>query len=1029
MDAIKNAINKIQIFTNKQNDNLLFHKLKADGLGNITPRDYQLYGIEWLTHSWLQRQDGGVILGDEMGLGKTLQSVAFSLHLVETHQVEQPILILAPLSVIDGWKQEFARSAPSLKVIIHIGDKDSREERRQSISDHFKSNNWTSEKPPFNVLVTSYEICLKDHTFLEKFKWSMLIVDEAHRLKNAESLLHQTLKTLDMGFKVLLTGTPVQNNLKELYSLLSFTSPDIFSIEKSEDFVDYFSTISEENSKLKKDLHKMLKPFLLRRTKNEVVLDLPRKSEVVLYTGMTKEQKKLYKTILTKDISAFNQETGQQTRLLNVLMQLRKCCNHPYIFPGVEPEPFELGEHLIETSGKLVILDKLLKFLKKGGHKVLIFSQMTTMLDIVQDYLGYREYTYERLDGSVRGEERFLAVNNFNATSDTFIFLLSTRAGGQGLNLMTADTVIFLDNDFNPQNDLQAAARAHRIGQTRPVKIIRLVSKNTVEEIILKRAEQKLKLTNSVVEGGQFSSVKTDEVPIELNNILKFGLDDLFNQDSDEEKEVNLEKLVGKTSNGCWSSTKESGDDAKQTNVQENEQENMYVYEGQDYSNIASEQDKNTFENFVKTVTDAIDNERSLRKNPKPTVQPLFDLPNRKRKTLTEDEKRELKAKREENKAKRMKLMEEKRADKLKKLRESHNYESCKIELPDNDSDDNESLSSETEDSSVATENEDDRQISYVVGDLMQPKNLKNRDRIICHCVDDSGVWGRGGLFTAMEKISSVPRTQYELASKVKDLETGDVHLIMFKEATKTDPSIYVALIVAHTRDRNNRLSPILMSSLSEALEKLYHVAKTTGASIHFPRIGYNTPKFNWYGTEKLIKKMLAQRGIKTLVYYYRRRGHNNKPSTSASSQQQATTTSTIASERTDPSEHYISTLSDTSSKETSPTAENNSPESNVDLAEIFQNCTMYFHDFKDSDELKKLSRYIIAYDGDVDKTMTSYTTHIITSGDVIDSNDLKNFKETSLPVVSKDWISECVRKGNLVDVKDFVVDLSSSES
>jgi len=250
-----------------------------------------------------------------------------------------------------------------------------------------------------------------------------------------------------------------------------------------------------------------------------------------------------------------------------------------------------------------------------------------------------------------------------------------------------------------------------------------------------------------------------------------------------------------------------------------------------------------------------------------------------------------------------------------------------------------------------------------------------------------------------------------------------------FKEATKTDPSIYVALIVAHTRDRNNRLSPILMSSLSEALEKLYHVAKTTGASIHFPRIGYNTPQFNWYGTEKLIKKMLAQRGIKTLVYYYRRRGHNNKPSTSASSQQQATTTSTIASERTDPSEQYISTLSDTSSKETSPTAGTNSPESNADLAEIFQNCTMFFHDFKDSAELKKLSRYVIAYDGDVDKTMTSYTTHIITSGDVIDSNDLKIFKETGLSVVSKDWISECVRKGNLVDVKDFVVDLSSSES
>jgi len=169
----------------------------------------------------------------------------------------------------------------------------------------------------------------------------------------------------------------------------------------------------------------------------------------------------------------------------------------------VEPEPFELGEHLVDASGKLQVIDQLLVFLKARGHKVLMFSQMARMLDIIQDYLGYRGYSYERLDGSVRGEERYLAIQNFNETEETFIFLLSTRAGGQGLNLMSADTVIFVDNDFNPQNDLQAAARAHRIGQTRPVKVIRLVARSTVEEIVLKRADDKLKLTNTVIEGGK----------------------------------------------------------------------------------------------------------------------------------------------------------------------------------------------------------------------------------------------------------------------------------------------------------------------------------------------------------------------------------------------------------------------------------------------------------------------------------------------------------------------------------------------
>eukprot|EP00731_Ephydatia_muelleri_P023270 Em0015g853a len=319
-----------------------------------------------------------------------------------------------------------------------------------------------------------------------------MIIDEGHRLKNSSSVLYGILKQIKVPFHLLLTGTPVQNNLSECAANLC----------------TQFSNIKDEG--VASMLHFVLQPFLLRRVKSEVLLDLPEKSEVILYTGLSAVQKKLYKAILTKDVSAFG-ESGSKTRLMNVLVQLRKCVNHPYLFDGVEPEPFEAGEHLIEASGKLFIIDKLLAHLKSRGHRVLMFSQMTRMLDVIQDYRGY---TYERLDGSVRGEERFLAVKNFSNDPESFVFLLSTRAGGQGLNLVGADTIIFVDSDFNPQNDLQAAARAHRIGQIRPVKVIRLLGKNTVEKVILKRAYAKLELTATVIEGGQFSHGTTGGIAV-----------------------------------------------------------------------------------------------------------------------------------------------------------------------------------------------------------------------------------------------------------------------------------------------------------------------------------------------------------------------------------------------------------------------------------------------------------------------------------------------------------------------------------
>lgn len=444
------------------------------GWGAMKLRPYQIAGVNWMIDRYYHGD--GCILGDEMGLGKTCQLIAVLAYIHSKKTDNHPSLVISPLSVLRNWQDEIKRFAPGLKAFVYVGDKEKREETAQQIrSDRAKG------KLKFQVLITTYEVCLKDASFLQRFSWHLLVFDEAHRLKNMESLLHKTLVTWHFEKRYLLTGTPVQNNLKELYALLSFISQAKFDPNKCDNFVEKFSDMEESGAK---KLHKLLQPLLLRRTKNVVLKDLPEKSEVILTHGISKLQAKLYKGILMKDVDVFSEfgsyGNKQQNSLMNILMQLRKCVNHPYLFDGVEPEPFVLGDHLIEASGKLVLIDKMLQYLKSSGHKVLLFSQMTHMLDILQDYLGYRGYMYERLDGSVRGEERFLAVQNFNENDETFVFLLSTRAGGQGINLTSADTVIFVDSDFNPQNDLQAAARAHRIGQTRPVKIVRRDRKSVV---------------------------------------------------------------------------------------------------------------------------------------------------------------------------------------------------------------------------------------------------------------------------------------------------------------------------------------------------------------------------------------------------------------------------------------------------------------------------------------------------------------------------------------------------------------------
>ncbi|KFP71102.1 Chromodomain-helicase-DNA-binding protein 1-like, partial [Acanthisitta chloris] len=828
----------------------------------IKLRPYQIEGVNWLVQCYEVQH--GCILGDEMGLGKTCQTISLLLYLTKKLTNKERFLILCPLSVLSNWKEELERFAPGISFVTYIGNKEERPKLQQNLKEHSH----------FHALLTTYEICLKDAAFLKSFNWAALVVDEAHRLKNQSSLLYKALSEFSVGFSLLLTGTPVQNSLQELYSLLSLVEPDIFPREEVKEFVEYYQAIEKE-SEPAKELHNLLQPFLLRRVKSEVAAELPKKVEVVLYHGMSALQKKYYKAILTKDLDAFENETGRKVTLQNVLIQLRKCVAHPYLFSGVEPEPFEIGEHIVEVSGKMCLLDKLLSFLYAGGHRVLLFSQMTQLLDILQDYMDYRGYSYERLDGSVRGEERHLAIKNFGQ-QPIFIFLLSTRAGGVGMNLTAADTVIFTDSDFNPQNDLQAIARAHRIGQHKPVKIIRLIGRDTIEEIIYRRAASKLRLTNAVIEGGQFAlgaPKPQGAAELQLSEILKFGLDKLLSSEGSTIQDVELENILGGTKGGKW--VTDAMLPCEEEKEEEDTENHMYVYEGKDYSKEPSREDKKAFDQLLdlqKAFVEETSKEgRALRNKANALLTGLRELSARRKHLLSAEELEARRKKRQEAAAKRARLMEEKKAAKAeaehkKKMAwwEANHYTStC---LPSEESGSEEEFEDDEVGPNVDLDTDQNR-IKYVMGDVTHPK-AEEEDAIIVHCLDDSGRWGRGGLFTALEARSDQPRKIYEMAGKMKDLELGGTLLFPIddKKSRKKGQDL-LALIVAQHRDRSNNLSGIKLSALEKGLKKIYLAAKKRNATVHLPRIGYATKGFNWYGTERLIRKYLAARGIPTLMY------------------------------------------------------------------------------------------------------------------------------------------------------------------
>ncbi|XP_051922830.1 probable global transcription activator SNF2L2 [Hippocampus zosterae] len=483
---------------------------------NGSLKHYQIQGLEWMVSLYNNNLNG--ILADEMGLGKTIQTIALITYLMEHKRLNGPYLIIVPLSTLSNWIYELDKWAPSVVKIAYKGTPG----LRRGLVPQLRSGK-------FNVLLTTYEYIIKDKHILAKIRWKYMIVDEGHRMKNHHCKLTQVLNTHYVApRRLLLTGTPLQNKLPELWALLNFLLPTIF--KSCSTFEQWFNAPfamtgervdlnEEETILIIRRLHKVLRPFLLRRLKKEVESQLPEKVEYVIKCDMSAIQKVLYrhmqKGILLTDGSEKDKKgKGGAKTLMNTIMQLKKICNHPYMFQHIEesfaehlgyPNGIISGPDLYRASGKFELLDRILPKLQATNHRVLLFCQMTSLMTIMEDYFGYRNFQYLRLDGTTKSDDRALLLKKFNeAGSQYFIFLLSTRAGGLGLNLQAADTVVIFDSDWNPHQDLQAQDRAHRIGQQNEVRVLRLCTVNSVEEKILAAAKYKLNVDQKVIQAGMF---------------------------------------------------------------------------------------------------------------------------------------------------------------------------------------------------------------------------------------------------------------------------------------------------------------------------------------------------------------------------------------------------------------------------------------------------------------------------------------------------------------------------------------------
>lgn len=519
---------------------------QADMLVGGSLKEYQVKGLQWMISLYNNNLNG--ILADEMGLGKTIQTISLITYLIEKKQQNGPYLVIVPLSTLTNWNLEFDKWAPGINKVVYKGPPNARKLQQEKI-----------RQGKFHVLLTTYEYIIKDRPLLSKIKWFHMIIDEGHRMKNANSKLSATIQQYySTRFRLILTGTPLQNNLAELWAMLNFVLPNIFKSAKT--FDDWFNTpfantggqdkmelTEEEQILVIRRLHKVLRPFLLRRLKKDVEKDLPDKTEKVIKCKFSALQARLYKQMVTHQKILVSDGKGGKAGargLSNMIMQLRKLCNHPFVFDEVENQmnPLNTSNDLLwRTAGKFELLDRVLPKYKATGHRVLMFFQMTAIMDIMEDFLRYRGLSYLRLDGTTKSEDRSDLLRDFNRPdSPYFMFLLSTRAGGLGLNLQTADTVIIYDSDWNPHQDLQAQDRAHRIGQKNEVRILRLISSASVEEKILERARYKLDMDGKIIQAGRFDN-KSSET--DRDAMLRTLLETADMAETGEQEEMDDEEL------------------------------------------------------------------------------------------------------------------------------------------------------------------------------------------------------------------------------------------------------------------------------------------------------------------------------------------------------------------------------------------------------------------------------------------------------------------------------------------------------
>lgn len=421
-------------------------------------------------------------------------------------------IIIVPKSTLKQWEKEFGKWCPTVQTICLIG---SPQQRRQLIRD--------MENTEWDVCITTYEMCICENQALKQFPWHYMIVDEGHRLKNEKIKLSSVLHQFNPTNRFLLTGTPFQNTLHELWVLLNFIDPHEFS--NSTEFDNKF-TPQEclRNQNLIDELQGILKPFILRRLKCEVAKELKPKREFKKVATLQGLQKLRYTEILQKNMLVYNGEGDLISHeIRNLMIELRKCCNHPYL---IDKETiFTNIPDLVHNCGKMKVLDEILAKLLKEESRVLLFSQMKRMLDIFEQYCTWRSYEYLRLDGDTEYSDRDNMIAEFNsAESAKFIFMMTTHAGGVGINLQSANAVIIYDSDWNPQADCQAIDRVHRIGQTKEVKVYRLITKNTVEESVIRRAGIKLRLDELVIQKGPYKGSEE----MEIAQVIRDSANSLF---------------------------------------------------------------------------------------------------------------------------------------------------------------------------------------------------------------------------------------------------------------------------------------------------------------------------------------------------------------------------------------------------------------------------------------------------------------------------------------------------------------------